>query len=86
MARLIFAVLTVAAAMLIQPRSGEAEHYWPWCSHYDNPSDATSCAFATWEQCIATVRGIGGWCYANPYGPPPAPARQVRPSRRTSHG
>jgi Protein of unknown function (DUF3551) len=86
MARLIFAVLTLAAAMLIHPRSGEAASYWPWCSQYDNPSVSHSCAFATWEQCMATVRGIGGWCYANPYGPPPTSARPIRPSRHASHG
>lgn len=83
MTRLALAVVTLAAAALLQPRSADAMPYWPWCSQYDQPSYAHSCAFSSWDQCMATVRGIGGYCYANPYGPPPAPARQARSGRQT---
>jgi Protein of unknown function (DUF3551) len=83
MARLIFAALTLAAALLIQPRSGEAAPYWPWCSQYGRPSLAHACAFSSWEQCMETVRGIGGYCYANPYGPPPS-ARSAKPRRHSA--
>jgi hypothetical protein len=83
MARLIFAIMTLATAVLIEPRSGEAAPYWPWCSQYGRPSYATSCAFSSYEQCWATVWGIGGYCYQNPY-PPPATARPAKSSRR--HG
>jgi hypothetical protein len=79
MARLIFAALTLVAAVLVQPRSGQAEPYWPWCSAYWNSGNARTCAFVTQEQCMDTVRGIGGYCYTNPYGLPPyASARPVR--------
>ena len=84
MARLSFAVLTLVTAVLIQPRSGDAAPYWPWCSQYGRPSYAYSCAFSSWEQCWATVWGIGGYCYQNPY-PPPGPARPTKSSRRGSH-
>ena len=86
MARLIFAVFTLVAAVLIQPRSGEAAPYWPWCSQYGPPTGIQSCAFSSYEQCMQTVWGIGGYCYTNPYGPPPAPARHAKSSRRISHG
>jgi uncharacterized protein DUF3551 len=85
MARLIFAALTLAAAVLIQPGAGQAAPYWPWCSQYDNKSGAHSCAFSSWEQCMDTVRGIGGYCYANPYGPPPATVQSLRRHRHTAH-
>ena len=26
-----------------------------------------NCGFATMEQCLAQVRGLGGWCRPNPY-------------------
>jgi hypothetical protein len=31
------------------------------------------CSYHTWQQCIASVRGAGGSCQANPWyeGPPP---------------
>jgi hypothetical protein len=83
-ARMIFAMVGLATVMLIQPRPGEAT-YWPWCSQYGRPSSAHACAFSSWEQCMETVRGIGGYCYTNPYPPPPAPyARSAKPHRHTA--
>ncbi len=84
MARLIFTVLTLVTAVLIQPRPGEAAPYWPWCSQYDQPSFAHACAFSSYEQCMDTVRGIGGYCYTNPY--PPPPAQPAKSTRRVSRG
>ena len=83
MARLIFCALTLTAAVLIQPRSGEAAPYWPWCSQYGSPSFAHACAFSSWEQCMETVRGIGGYCYTNPYLTPPS-ARSAKPHRHAA--
>jgi Protein of unknown function (DUF3551) len=80
MARSILVVSALAAAALIHPDSGQAAPYWPWCSQYGRPSYSHSCAFSSWEQCMATVRGIGGYCYANPYSPPPGSARSRRHS------
>ena len=80
MARLIFAALTLAAATMIPPHSADAAPNWPWCSYYGPDSFAHACAFSSWEQCMETVRGIGGYCYVNPYGPPPAPPpRSAKP-------
>jgi Protein of unknown function (DUF3551) len=85
LARTIFAIVALATILMIQPRSGEAAPYWPWCSQYDQPSFAHSCAFSSWEQCMETVRGIGGYCYTNPYPPPPAPvARSAKPRHHTA--
>jgi hypothetical protein len=70
-ARMIFAALAFASAMLIQPHAANAAPYWPWCSQYFSRGTPHSCAFSTWDQCMDTVRGIGGYCYANPYPPPP---------------
>jgi len=84
-ARMIFAIAALAAVLIIQPRSGEAAPYWPWCSQYDRSSFAHACAFSSWEQCMETVRGIGGYCYTNPYPPPPAPsARSAKPRRHAA--
>jgi Protein of unknown function (DUF3551) len=37
-----------------------------WCATYTKPENE-NCTFATFEQCQATVRGVGGWCRANPF-------------------
>ena len=79
MARSICAALMLAAAMMIQPHAAHAAPYWPWCSQYGRPSFAHACAFSSREQCMETVRGIGGYCYTNPYPPPaPPPARSAK--------
>jgi uncharacterized protein DUF3551 len=42
----------------------EAETY-PWCALYSKGGGEVSCSFSTWEQCLADVSGIGGFCQAN---------------------
>jgi hypothetical protein len=52
------------------PPAAEAREY-PWCARYD--WSTYNCGFVSFEQCLATVRGIGGICERNPryVGPPP---------------
>ena len=35
----------------------------PWCAFYD--FSTYNCGFYSYEQCLATVRGAGGWCRQN---------------------
>jgi hypothetical protein len=76
MTRSIFAASAVAlaltAATLTAPAPARAAPYWPWCSQYGPRSHAHSCAFVSWQQCMQTVSGIGGYCYQNPEQPPAA--------------
>jgi hypothetical protein len=84
-ARMIFAVLAFATVMLIHPHSAKAAPYWPWCSQYGGDmGSAHACAFTSWQQCMETVRGIGGYCYANPY--PAPPSRSARSSHHPARG
>ena len=42
---------------------------FPWCAHYSGRG-GRNCGFTTFDQCMATVRGIGGICRRNPqFGP-----------------
>jgi len=41
----------------------EAQDY-PWCAIYSKDGD-THCFFSTWDQCMTTVSGIGGFCEPN---------------------
>jgi hypothetical protein len=45
----------------------QSAYDYPWCALYTKTSGATSCYFTSFEQCIATMRGIGGTCIRNPY-------------------
>jgi hypothetical protein len=39
----------------------DAQNY-PWCGYY---KEDVNCGFTTYEQCMATVRGTGGYCARN---------------------
>jgi len=62
----------------------EALNY-PWCAYYDGGrgGGGTNCGFTTYQQCMATVSGIGGFCERNTqYVPPaglPAPRHRHKP-------
>jgi len=70
----IAAAATFAGAFATQ--SAKAVE-WPWCADMNGHQGATTnCGFATWEQCQITLRGIGGWCYPNPYYHSKVPRRR----------
>jgi hypothetical protein len=71
-----FAVAAAALASAMRP--SEARAWYPWCATYFDQSAITECAFTTFQQCLATVSGIGGTCGANPWPPPVAPRRYKR--------
>ena len=61
------AFILVAAATLADItglRSAGAEIYRPWCVQYggNNGDNGTTCAFTSFEQCMMTARGSGGFC------------------------
>jgi hypothetical protein len=61
------------ATMLASPARAEVQY--PWCAHYRFPLDAINCGFVNFQQCLATVSGVGGFCYQNPAYPPPQQRR-----------
>jgi hypothetical protein len=56
----------------------------PWCAQYSGRGGGSNCGFYSFDQCMQTLRGIGGFCSQNPfeaygYQQP----RQQRPARRS---
>src|SRR6202023_2761595 len=53
----------------------QAQNY-PWCAQYSGLG-GTNCGFTTFQQCMATLAGMGGFCNVNtqyvPPGGQPAP-------------
>jgi Protein of unknown function (DUF3551) len=68
------ALLGTALLGMIQP---SAAREYPWCANYGPTT--RNCGFVSFEQCRATISGIGGYCAQNPLyqaGPPTRPRRQ----------
>jgi len=66
----IIMLFVIAAALLggTQVSSAQSSYSYPWCS-LGGPKDtnALSCYFTSWEQCRATMSGLGGICVESPY-------------------
>src|SRR4051812_47631522 len=56
--------ITLAALSL---SIGGARADGTWCAHYGTRGGATNCGFYSFEQCRATVSGIGGFCQRNAF-------------------
>jgi hypothetical protein len=68
MTRVAFALLA-SATLAVEVQPAAAEIYRPWCVQYggSNGDNGTTCAFTSFEQCMMTARGGGGFCVQNPW-------------------
>jgi len=76
-------VFAVAAAVAAIGAPAQAQNY-PWCAQYSGRGGgAMNCGFVSFEQCMNTVRGMGGFCIANNrYVPPPGPAQPPHKAKK----
>ncbi len=80
-----FATAILVAAMFATAASARAQNY-PWCAYYAMGADGggTNCGFVTYEQCMTTLSGMGGFCVLNnQYHRPAGPSDQRRARHRT---
>ena len=81
MRQIFFALATLSAAAVLAPTPSQAVEY-PWCAQYGGPGGegGRNCGFYTFEQCLATVSGVGGFCERNSfYTGPTEPVRKPKP-------
>ncbi|HYS47189.1 MAG TPA: DUF3551 domain-containing protein [Xanthobacteraceae bacterium] len=65
MRNLLFALAAGMLALTAMP-AGKAEAA-PFCSYIGGPTSGfQSCAYRTWDQCLAAISGAGGFCMVNP--------------------
>ena len=77
---LLALVLAAGIAGLAAPAA--AQNY-PWCAVLNTGDASYNCGFVSFEQCLATVRGIGGTCMVNTtYNPNPAATPRPRGQTR----
>jgi len=68
------ALFGVTILALVAISSGPVRSYdmpndpYPWCAFYTGDGGGgTNCGFTTFEQCLTTVSGIGGFCGPNQF-------------------
>jgi Protein of unknown function (DUF3551) len=85
--RMTFVPMMLAGSLAIAMRAGPAlaQTNYPWCSNFADGFGGTNCGFVSYEQCMATVRGSGGFCNKNdmyrPDSSPPSSTGAAAPHR-----
>jgi hypothetical protein len=79
-----FAALAVIAATLgFTHEAGAQGKYYPWCARYN--AYTYNCGFTTFQQCQATISGIGGICEQNVMPPPFVQSRASQKRKYKRH-
>jgi hypothetical protein len=83
LASILLATLIVPATLALAQGQPYPYDPYPWCAVYGGRGGGgTNCGFRTWQQCMATVSGIGGFCEPNQFYNPRGAAE--RPRKRQS--
>ena len=79
--KILFLIVGILAVTSLAGAPAKAQNY-PWCSIYTGSmSGSKNCGFTSFEQCMANVSGIGGFCQQNDTYRPAGSA----PVRHKSH-
>jgi len=65
----ILRLFPIAAALLgeSQGASAQSAYSYPWCLRSFAYPGTTSCYFKSYEECIMSLPGRGGYCIKSPY-------------------
>jgi hypothetical protein len=81
--RTLTAIAILAVALVID--AGGPVEAAQWCAWFTGNDYSSDCSYYTLPQCVATIRGVGGYCAPNVYAQPlpyPPPAYRKRHPRR----
>lgn len=76
---ILFSLTVVACTSAFMP-TADADPY-KWCAQYGGrDGGGRNCGFVSYEQCMQTIRGMGGVCERNAFytGPEERPERRSR--------
>jgi Protein of unknown function (DUF3551) len=82
--RLLLAALGILVGVAGISDRAQAQNY-PWCAVYGNGFGGRNCGFSTFEQCEATISGIGGFCSQNTQYQAPTGTAARRPHKKRKH-
>ena len=75
------AVVSAVALDAAQTTATAGYRTAPWCANLGGRDGGWDCGYYSFEQCMATARGLGGFCQPNPWvvdAPRPVPRRARR--------
>jgi hypothetical protein len=75
-----FATTLMAASVIVLAALTQTSNA-QWCAEYSGGGGTESCGFSTFEQCQASVSGIGGFCRPSQYNNPGYASAGRRSSR-----
>ncbi len=61
--KLLYLIAAFAAAALAMAAPARAQNY-PWCANFHDGA-GVNCGFPSYQSCMDTVRGSGGFCSQN---------------------
>ena len=71
-------MLIVLVGLNIVWQSKAAAIEYPWCAQYGRfGGGGRNCGFVSFQQCMATVSGIGGFCERNSFYQGPSPSNRA---------
>ena len=74
---ILFAIFATVLLGDIRAAAAQSAYSYPWCAIRGRAGGSMSCYYTSWEQCRATLWGIGGNCVRSPYyRPSPPPTRK----------
>jgi hypothetical protein len=84
MTRAFMCAAVAVAAIVAGPSAPRAQYgsYAPWCAQFRNATGVRQCTYPSYEICMETLSGIGGYCFQNPAGPPVVASRPAYGSSR----
>lgn len=83
---ILLAVFILPATLAPASAQGQPFPYdpYPWCAVYSGRGGgASNCGFRTWDQCMATVSGIGGFCQPNQFYNPRGGSQRSRKKQQS---
>ena len=75
---LLAAAVAVMLSAPIPAAPASAAIEYPWCAQYSGRAGGRNCGFTSFQQCMATVRGMGGFCERNLFYTPTRSRRELR--------
>ena len=67
--------LALAVSVACAASTGAHAQNYPWCAVLNMGDNSYNCGFTTYQQCMVTISGIGGFCERNTQFQPLRPYR-----------